>query len=64
MLPTQANSTAASTLLSLLGVVLQDPTVQIGLGCDPVSAIGVATGNACKSEPVCCENNNVVSRSY
>ena len=57
----QANSGAATTLLVLLGVVLQDVTAQIGLGCSPISVIGVASGNACASQTVCCENNNVVS---
>ena len=57
----QANSAAGSALLSALGLNLQDTTAQLGLGCSPISAIGVGSGNACASNAVCCQNNNVVS---
>lgn len=50
-----------SALLSLLGVVLQDTTAKLGLGCSPISAVGVGSGSACHTEAVCCQNNNVVS---
>ncbi|KAI0738077.1 fungal hydrophobin [Daedaleopsis nitida] len=53
-----AHSAAGSAILSLLGVVLQDVTAQIGLGCSPIQAVGVG-GGACKAQAVCCENNNV-----
>ena len=43
--PTQANSSAASTLLSLLGVVLQDLDIPVGLDCDPISVLGLG-GNS------------------
>ncbi|HEV7736242.1 MAG TPA: hydrophobin family protein, partial [Chlamydiales bacterium] len=35
---------AAAALLGLLGVVLQGVTGQVGLGCTPVSVIGVDSG--------------------
>ncbi|KAI0713755.1 hydrophobin, partial [Earliella scabrosa] len=54
-----AHSAAGSTLLALLGVVVQDVTANIGFGCSPISVIGVGSGNACAAQPVCCENNNV-----
>ncbi|KAI0713741.1 fungal hydrophobin-domain-containing protein [Earliella scabrosa] len=54
-----ANSAAGAAILSKLGVAVQDVTAKIGLGCSPISAIGVGSGNACASQPVCCQNNNV-----
>ena len=57
----QANSAAGSALLSALGLNLQDTTAQLGLGCSPLSVVGVGSGSQCKSNAVCCENNNVVS---
>ncbi|KAI0668309.1 fungal hydrophobin-domain-containing protein [Trametes maxima] len=54
-----SDSDAGATILSLIGAALGDVTAQIGLGCTPVSAIGVGAGNACNANPVCCENNNV-----
>ncbi|KAI0806667.1 fungal hydrophobin-domain-containing protein [Fomes fomentarius] len=54
-----AHSAAGSTILALLGVVVQDVTAKVGLGCSPVSVVGVGSGNACSATPVCCQNNNV-----
>ncbi|KAI0713779.1 fungal hydrophobin-domain-containing protein [Earliella scabrosa] len=54
-----ANSAASSAILSLLGVVVQDVTAKIGFDCSPLSVVGVASGNSCSAQPVCCENNNV-----
>ncbi|KAI0770144.1 hydrophobin, partial [Fomes fomentarius] len=54
-----ADSAAGSAILSLLGIVLQDVTANIGLDCSPLSVVGVGSGSACKASPVCCENNNV-----
>ena len=48
-------------ILGLLGVVLQDLDVILGLNCDPITGVGVGSGNACSSVTVCCENNAVVS---
>ncbi|KAJ8488970.1 hypothetical protein ONZ51_g3231 [Trametes cubensis] len=53
-----ASDGAVTTLLGLLGVVLQDVTASVGLNCSPISVIGVG-GGACSATPVCCENNNV-----
>lgn len=58
----QANSAAGSAILSLLGVVLDDVTAQIGIKCSPISAVGLGQ-SSCSAKPVCCENNNVVSAS-
>ncbi|KJA19438.1 hypothetical protein HYPSUDRAFT_143824 [Hypholoma sublateritium FD-334 SS-4] len=52
-----ANSKAASTLLTLLGVVVQDVTAQVGLTCSPITAIGVS-GNSCTQQTVCCSDNS------
>ncbi|KAI0628645.1 hydrophobin [Trametes polyzona] len=54
-----ANDTSVTTLLGLLGVVVQDLTASVGLQCSPINVIGAASGNACSATPVCCENNNV-----
>ncbi|PAV18381.1 hydrophobin [Pyrrhoderma noxium] len=52
-----AGSPAAATELGLLGIVLQDLNIPVGLTCDPISVIGVG-GDSCSANPVCCENNN------
>ncbi|RPD65503.1 fungal hydrophobin [Lentinus tigrinus ALCF2SS1-7] len=55
----KADSAAGSAILSLLGVVVQDVTAQIGLTCSPISVVGVGAGSACNANAVCCQNNNV-----
>ncbi|KAI0650701.1 fungal hydrophobin [Trametes meyenii] len=52
-----ANSASAAGLISALGIVLDDVTAQVGLGCSPISVIG-AGSNSCASKPVCCQNNS------
>ncbi|KAJ8088622.1 hypothetical protein PM082_013865 [Marasmius tenuissimus] len=45
-------------LLGLLGVVLNDLNVLVGLQCSPITVIGGGNGG-CNASPVCCENNSV-----
>ncbi|KIJ28121.1 hypothetical protein M422DRAFT_270614 [Sphaerobolus stellatus SS14] len=52
-----ASSSAVTTLLGLLGIVLGDITGQVGLGCTPISVIGVGQGANCAQQPVCCTGN-------
>ncbi|KAH8109099.1 hydrophobin-251 [Phellopilus nigrolimitatus] len=52
-----AGSPSIASLLGLLGIVVQDVTVPIGVNCSPISVIGVG-GNDCTADPVCCENND------
>jgi hypothetical protein len=59
-LRSQANDPVVGALLGLLGIVLTDLTALVGLGCSPISVIGVGSGSACSATPVCCENNDVV----
>ncbi|RPD55308.1 fungal hydrophobin [Lentinus tigrinus ALCF2SS1-7] len=54
-----SDSAAGSALLSVLGIDLKGVTAQLGLGCSPISAVGLGSGNACASQAVCCQNNNV-----
>ncbi|EJC98287.1 hydrophobin-315, partial [Fomitiporia mediterranea MF3/22] len=54
---TSPDDPAASTLLGLLGVVVQGVDVLVGITCSPISVIGVG-GNSCNAQPVCCENNS------
>ncbi|KAI0628863.1 hypothetical protein C8Q77DRAFT_1161891 [Trametes polyzona] len=54
----QAGSQSASALLGLLGIVVQDVNVLVGLNCSPISVIGVGTGDACSGTAVCCEDNS------
>lgn len=56
----QANSTAATTLLGLLGIVLSDLNVLVGIDCLPITVLG--TGGACAAETLCCNDTSVVSR--
>ncbi|CDO70107.1 hypothetical protein BN946_scf184806.g34 [Trametes cinnabarina] len=53
-----SDSAVGSALLSLLGVVVEDVGVALGLGCSPISVIGVGQ-SSCAANPVCCQNNNV-----
>ncbi|THU91474.1 fungal hydrophobin [Dendrothele bispora CBS 962.96] len=52
-----ADSPAASSLLALLGIVVQDVTIPVGITCSPISVIGVG-GDSCSANPVCCEDNS------
>ena len=52
----QASDPATSKLLALLGVVLQDLNVLVGLQCSPITVIGGGDAS-CDAEPVCCQNN-------
>ncbi|KAI0628864.1 hydrophobin-251 [Trametes polyzona] len=56
---TKADSAAGTKILSLLGVTVQDLDVLLGLGCSPISVVGVGSGNACSGETVCCESNDI-----
>ena len=60
----QSSAAAGSGILGLLGINLQDVTGMIGLQCSPLSVIGLGGGSACSQQPVCCQNNNVVSVIY
>ncbi|KAK7037488.1 sc3 hydrophobin [Paramarasmius palmivorus] len=53
----KASDPSAAALLGLLGVVLQDLNVLVGITCTPISVIGIG-GNSCNAQPVCCTNNN------
>jgi len=55
---TSATDPTAAGLLGLLGVVVQGVDVLVGLGCTPITVIGVAGGANCAQQPVCCQNNN------
>ena len=57
----QANSVPGKVILGLLGLFLKDIDVFLGLNCDPITGVGVGSGNACTAVTVCCENNAVVS---
>ncbi|RPD65509.1 fungal hydrophobin [Lentinus tigrinus ALCF2SS1-7] len=54
-----SNENAISVLLGLLGIDLSSVTGQVGLQCSGISGVGVGGGNACSSNTVCCQNNNV-----
>ncbi|KAL5529937.1 hypothetical protein ACEPAF_6194 [Sanghuangporus sanghuang] len=52
----EASSSDATSILGLLGVILHDLNVLVGLNCGALSVIG-AGGSGCSATPVCCENN-------
>lgn len=56
---TDSDDPVVGVLLGLLGIVLDGITGLIGLGCSPLTIVGVGSGSACSSNVVCCENNNV-----
>ncbi|RDB29812.1 Hydrophobin-3 [Hypsizygus marmoreus] len=53
----QANNPVVGLLAGLLGIILGPITGQVGLGCSPLSVIGIG-GNSCTAQPVCCTGNN------
>lgn len=57
----QSNESAIAVLLGLLGLDVGSVTGQVGLQCSGIDAVGVGSSNACSSNAVCCQNNNVVS---
>ncbi|KIK67773.1 hypothetical protein GYMLUDRAFT_237980 [Collybiopsis luxurians FD-317 M1] len=52
-----ASSSGVGLLLGLLGIVLQDLDVLVGLDCSPITVIGVGS-NGCSAQAVCCEDNS------
>ncbi|RPD65521.1 fungal hydrophobin [Lentinus tigrinus ALCF2SS1-7] len=56
-----ANTVPGKVMLGLLGIILKDLDVFLGLNCDPITGVGVGSGNACTAVTVCCENNAVGS---
>ncbi|OCH87277.1 fungal hydrophobin [Obba rivulosa] len=50
---TPATDATITTLLGLLGVVLSDIDVLVGVGCSPITVIGVGPG-ACSTTTVSC----------
>ncbi|KAJ3992937.1 hydrophobin 2 [Lentinula boryana] len=52
-----ANSAGISSILGLLGVVLGDLDVLVGITCSPITVIG-ASGSSCSAQAVCCEDNS------
>ncbi|KAI0766804.1 fungal hydrophobin-domain-containing protein [Irpex lacteus] len=50
---------SANLLAGLLGIVLGTVEGLVGLGCSPISVVGVGSGSACNASPVCCSNNAV-----
>ncbi|KAL5514033.1 hypothetical protein ACEPAG_2794 [Sanghuangporus baumii] len=52
-----AGSPDIASLLGLLGIVVQGVDVPIGVGCTPISVIGVGSAG-CSASPVCCEDTS------
>ncbi|KAI0668049.1 fungal hydrophobin-domain-containing protein [Trametes maxima] len=52
-----ASDALASTLLGLVGVVVEDLSLPIGITCTSITGVGVGSGSACSSNVVCCDNN-------
>jgi len=53
-----AGSPAASNLLALVGVVVQDVNVAVGITCTPITVIGGGAAGSCSQQSVCCEDNS------
>jgi hypothetical protein len=53
----QASDSGVGAILGLLGIVLQDLNVLVGLNCSPITVIGGGSAG-CTAHPVCCQNND------
>ncbi|KAI0355220.1 hydrophobin 1 [Trametes cingulata] len=53
-----AGSAAGAALLGLLGIVVQDVNVLLGVTCSPITVIGVGSGGSCDAQAVCCQDNS------
>ncbi|KAF9262862.1 fungal hydrophobin [Marasmius fiardii PR-910] len=53
----QADDPAAAGALALLGIVLQDVNVLVGLNCSPITVIGGGNG-PCSQTTVICNDNS------
>ncbi|EIW61083.1 hydrophobin 1 [Trametes versicolor FP-101664 SS1] len=53
-----AGSAAGAALLGLLGIVVQDVNVLLGVNCSPITVIGVGAGSSCSAQAVCCEDDS------
>ncbi|KAF7359724.1 Hydrophobin [Mycena venus] len=51
-------SPGVTQLLGLLGIVVTDNTLLVGIACTPITVIGVGQGANCAQQPVCCINND------
>ncbi|KAJ4466325.1 hydrophobin 2, partial [Lentinula aciculospora] len=52
-----ASASSAAAILGILGIVLQDLNVLVGLTCSPISVIGLGNGG-CSAQAVCCDDNS------
>ncbi|KLO15754.1 fungal hydrophobin [Schizopora paradoxa] len=52
---TSSSDPATALLLGLLGVVVQGVDIPIGIGCSPITVVGVS-GTSCTSDPVNCSD--------
>ncbi|KAL5522034.1 hypothetical protein ACEPAF_1890 [Sanghuangporus sanghuang] len=52
-----SDSTPIADLLTLLGIVVQGVDVPVGVGCSPISVIGVGSAG-CSASPVYCEDTS------
>ncbi|KAJ3873930.1 fungal hydrophobin [Lentinula edodes] len=53
-----AGSTAGAAILGLLGIVVQDLDVLLGITCSPITVIGLGN-SGCSAQAVCCDDNAV-----
>lgn len=51
---TTAGATGIASLLASIGVPVQGANVPIGLGCSPLTIVGVS-GTSCTNDPVTCD---------
>ncbi|KLO19516.1 hypothetical protein SCHPADRAFT_935309 [Schizopora paradoxa] len=51
---TTSGAAGIAQLLQSLGLVVQGANVPIGLGCSPITVVGVS-GTSCTNDPVTCD---------
>ncbi|ETW84884.1 hydrophobin-like protein [Heterobasidion irregulare TC 32-1] len=53
-----AGDPGIASVLSLIGVVVEDLDVVVGVTCAPIDVVGLGSGATCDADPLCCEDNN------
>ncbi|KZT30242.1 fungal hydrophobin [Neolentinus lepideus HHB14362 ss-1] len=55
------SASSVSSILGPMGITDLDPNTIVGLGCSPLTILGLGKGSSCTANPVCCENDSIAT---